>query len=116
MTENHGVPGSNPGPATPKSPANSGKRKSSGSAAQALFQRRVNSRIEKRSQYSAAVAESCMPPRGGCRWRGSCCYRSDLDRRNQGGVMAAEAGVEVHHFAPAYLLGLFDKVSGDLAD
>jgi hypothetical protein len=25
MTENHGVPGSNPGPATSKSPANSGK-------------------------------------------------------------------------------------------
>jgi hypothetical protein len=30
--------------------------------------------------------------------------------------MAAEAGVEVHHFAPRYLLGLFDKASGDLAD
>ena len=25
MTENHGVPGANPGPATSKSPANSGK-------------------------------------------------------------------------------------------
>jgi hypothetical protein len=28
MTENHGVPGSNPGPATPKLAAKSGKRRS----------------------------------------------------------------------------------------
>jgi hypothetical protein len=35
-TENHGVPGSNPGPATSKSPANSEKMKGSGSAAGAL--------------------------------------------------------------------------------
>jgi hypothetical protein len=33
LTENHGVPGSNPGPATQEIPANSGKRKGSGSAA-----------------------------------------------------------------------------------
>ena len=33
MTENHGVPGSNPGPATYKSPANSGKKKEPGSTA-----------------------------------------------------------------------------------
>jgi hypothetical protein len=36
MTENHGVPGSNPGPATYKSPANSGKTRSFGSIAGAL--------------------------------------------------------------------------------
>jgi hypothetical protein len=36
MTENHGVPGSNPGPATYKSPANSKKMKGSGSAAGAF--------------------------------------------------------------------------------
>src|SRR5215210_4885498 len=47
MTENHGVPGSNPGPATQESPANRGKGKSPGSAAGALRQGRVNSRIEK---------------------------------------------------------------------
>jgi len=46
-TENHGVPGSNPGPATLESPANSGKRRSPGGAAETLFQRCVNSRIEK---------------------------------------------------------------------
>ena len=43
MTENHGVPGSNPGPATYKSPANSGKRKSPA----ALPEPRVNSPFEK---------------------------------------------------------------------
>jgi hypothetical protein len=37
MTENHGVPGSNPGPATVKSPANSGKNYSLGGAAGPLF-------------------------------------------------------------------------------
>ena len=36
LTENHGVPDSNPGPATQESPANSGKRKGPGSAAGAL--------------------------------------------------------------------------------
>jgi hypothetical protein len=35
-SENHGVPGSNPGPATKESPANNKKMKSSGSAAEAL--------------------------------------------------------------------------------
>jgi hypothetical protein len=45
MTENHGVPGSNPGPATSKSPANSEEMKGSGRAAEGLFQWRVNSRI-----------------------------------------------------------------------
>ena len=47
MTENHGVPGSNPSPATYKSLANSEKMKGSGSAAEAPIQRCVNSRIEK---------------------------------------------------------------------
>ena len=47
MTENHGVPGSNPGPATLESPANSGKSKSLGSAAETPFLRRVNSRLKK---------------------------------------------------------------------
>ena len=36
VPENHGVPGSNPGPATSKSAANGGKSKSSGSAAGAV--------------------------------------------------------------------------------
>ena len=48
MTENHGVPGSNPGPATLKSPANSGKIWSFDGAAEGLFLRRVNSRLKKR--------------------------------------------------------------------
>jgi hypothetical protein len=48
MTENHGVPGSNPGPATSKNPANSTKRKRPGSAAGALCQQRVNSTLRKR--------------------------------------------------------------------
>ena len=56
--ENHGVPGSNPGPATLESPANRGKSKSSGSACEALRQRRVNSRIEKRPISLTADEES----------------------------------------------------------
>jgi hypothetical protein len=47
VTENHGVPGSNPVPTTSKLPANSGKSKRPGGAAGALRQGRVNSRIEK---------------------------------------------------------------------
>src|SRR5215208_4882146 len=47
MTENHGVPGSNPGPATSKSPANGGKIYSFDGAVGALFLRRVNSRLKK---------------------------------------------------------------------
>ena len=49
LTEDHGVPGSNPDPATLKSPAKLKKIRSSRSAAGALCQRRVNSRIKKRS-------------------------------------------------------------------
>jgi hypothetical protein len=56
MTENHGVPGSNPGPATPKSPANSQKMNDSGSAAEALFKGRVNSRIEKGFSRASVAA------------------------------------------------------------
>jgi len=40
-TENHGVPGSNPGPATLEIPANGGKRKDPGSAAGAFGQQPV---------------------------------------------------------------------------
>ena len=41
----------------------------------------------------------------GCRWRGSSCCRSDLDRRSQGGVMAAQFGANVHDGAlPAWTL------------
>jgi hypothetical protein len=50
------------------------------------------------------------------RWQGSLCYESDLDRRNQGGEMAAESEADVHHGAPRCLLGLFDAAGGDLAD
>ena len=62
MTENHGVPGSNPGPATNKSPANSGKRRCTGSAAEIPYWRRVNSRIQNRSllmQLSRRLACLC---------------------------------------------------------
>jgi hypothetical protein len=57
-----------------------------------------------------------MPSVGWCRWRGSSCYLSELDRRSQGGEMATESGTDVHHGAPRCLLGLFDAAAGDLAD
>jgi hypothetical protein len=41
---------------------------------------------------------------------------SDLDRRSQGGLMAAESGADVHHGAPHFLLGLFDAAAAGLAD
>jgi hypothetical protein len=57
-----------------------------------------------------------MPSVARCGWRGSSCYGSDLDRRNHGGVMAAEARADVHRFALCCLLGLFDAAAADLAD
>ena len=47
MTENHGVPGSNPGPATSKSPAKHRKRMSFGGVSGTLCQWHVNSRLKK---------------------------------------------------------------------
>jgi hypothetical protein len=47
MTENHGVPGSNPGPATLEIPAKRGKTTSFGGVSGTLSQWHVNSRIEK---------------------------------------------------------------------
>jgi hypothetical protein len=47
LTENHGVPGSNPGPATLESPRNSGQIWRFDGAAEAPFLRRVNSRLKK---------------------------------------------------------------------
>jgi hypothetical protein len=70
MTENHGVPGSNPGPATSKSPANSGKTKSFGGVSGALCQWRVNSRIEKRSLQARLLRSLACLLWSGCRWQG----------------------------------------------
>ena len=55
LTENHGVPGSNPGPATTELPANSRKRKSPGGATGALCQQRVNSPLSKRLLEVGAI-------------------------------------------------------------
>ena len=55
--ENHGVPGSNPGPATQESPANKQKIRSSGGAARALCRGRVNSRIKNRPLLAPLTVE-----------------------------------------------------------
>ena len=78
MTENHGVPGSNPGPAASKSAANSEKIKGFGSAAGALCQNHVNSRFKKwsllvqlwqcRGSWALPIVEPGaphLPPRNG---------------------------------------------------
>jgi hypothetical protein len=116
MTENHGVPGSNPGPATSKNPANSRKMTCPGDVPGAFYRRPVNSRIKIRL-LSGRLSRSptCLLWRG-CRWRESSCYGSSLDCRSQGGVMAAEARVDVHHCAPRCLLGHFDSAAGGFAD
>jgi hypothetical protein len=44
LTENHGVPGSNPGPATLEIPANGGKKKEPQQSRRGSLQQRVNSR------------------------------------------------------------------------
>ena len=56
-SENHGVPGSNPGPATQESPANKQKIRSSGGAARALCRGRVNSRIKNRPLLAPLTVE-----------------------------------------------------------
>src|SRR5215210_2936655 len=71
MTENHGVPGSNPGPATSKNPANSGKMKYPGDVPGALYRRRVNSRIKIRPLPGRLSQSPACLLRRGCRWRGS---------------------------------------------
>src|SRR5918994_4455099 len=39
-----------------------------------------------------------------------------MERRNQGGLMAAESGADVHHGAPHCLLRLFEAAAPGLAD
>src|SRR5215204_7040095 len=58
-TENHGVPGSNPGPATQELPANGEKRKSLGGVAGALCNSASTAGQENASS-SASAAASCM--------------------------------------------------------
>jgi hypothetical protein len=48
LTENHGVPGSNPGPATSKSPANGGKKNEPQQSCRGSMQQRINSRSRER--------------------------------------------------------------------
>jgi hypothetical protein len=81
MTENHGVPGSDPGPATQESPAKLKKIRSSRSAAGALCQRRINSRIKKRSLLAPLWRSPACLPWCRCRWRGSSCYRTQTQAR-----------------------------------
>ena len=57
LTDNCGVPGSNPGPATHESPANCGKMRSSGGAARALCRGRVNSRFKNRPLLAPLTVE-----------------------------------------------------------
>jgi hypothetical protein len=100
MTENHGVPGSNPGPATYKSPANGRKIERFDGAAETPFLRCVNSRIKKGSLLGWLWRSLAYLLWRECRWQGSSSYRSEQDRRNYGGVMAVWSGANVHDSAP----------------
>ena len=60
LTENHGVPGSNPGPATQESPANSEKMRAS-AALPKPSKRACQQPDRKRTSTNASAAELCMP-------------------------------------------------------
>jgi hypothetical protein len=101
-SENHGVPGSNPGPATHESPANSGKIKYPNSAAGTRSQRRVNSRIEKWSLSRAVVA--CLTYRLWRRRRlqGSSCYLMKTETRSPFGPLKSHHNQVHFQFAEKF--------------
>src|SRR5918995_2603630 len=76
MTENHGVPGSNPGPATQESPANGGKTRGVLAVSPEPFVNGVSTAGSKKASFSTTVVNSMAVWHDVLSYEGGC-YDAD---------------------------------------